>query len=128
MELTFYKCNYCGNFFIPAIDAHVVPECCGTPMEELKANTTDAAVEKHVPVIERDADGKHVIVSVGAVPHPMTEEHYIPFVVLVRGDRFGVINLKPGDEPKACCAFDDNSGAFTVYAYCNLHGMWKAEI
>ena len=128
MELTFYKCNYCGNLLVPAIDAHVVPECCGAPMEELKANTTDAAVEKHVPAIERDADGKHIIVSVGSVAHPMTEDHYIQFIVLVHGDRFGVISLKPGAGPKACCAFDDNSGAFAAYAYCNLHGMWKAEI
>ena len=127
MELTFYKCEHCGNFLIPVIDSGVTPVCCGSPMEKLQANTTDAAVEKHVPVIEREADGKHVCVSVGEAPHPMADDHYIEFVVIVRDDRFGVINLKPGDEPKVCCAFDDISGPVIAYAYCNLHGIWKAE-
>ena len=127
MEIMFYRCNHCGNLLIPAIDALVDPVCCGDLMEELVAGSTDAALEKHVPVPERDADGKHINISIGSVPHPMTDEHLIQVVVLVQGDRFGVIRLNAGDEPKAVCTFDDNSMPTTVYAYCNLHGLWKAD-
>ena len=127
MELVFYFCNHCGNLLVPAIDNFVTPVCCGDTMEELVAGSNDAAVEKHVPVIERDADGKHINISISSAPHPMTEEHFIQVVVLVQGDRFGVIRLKAGDDPKAVCTFDDNSTPTTVYAYCNLHGLWKAD-
>jgi superoxide reductase len=127
MELTIYKCENCGNVLVPAIDAYVVPVCCGDMMKVLKAGDSDGAVEKHVPVIARDADGKHVDINVGSVPHPMTNEHYIQFVVMMRGDRFGVIGLNPGDEPKVKCTFDDNSGPVKAYAYCNLHGLWESE-
>ena len=127
MELTFYKCNYCGNLLIPVIDAGVNPVCCGEAMEALVAGQADAAAEKHVPFIERGDDGKHVTISVGEVAHPMTEEHYIPTVALLHGKRVYLFSLNPGDEPKATCAIKDNSVPLTAYAYCNLHGLWKAD-
>ena len=99
-EVKFYRCNHCGNIVAVVRDGGVTPSCCGEPMELLVAGSTDAAAEKHVPVVARD--GNHIVVSVGAVAHPMTEEHYM----------FG-----------ACC-----SEGGTVYAYCNLHGLWKADV
>ena len=80
MEVKFYRCKHCGNIIIKVVDSKVPVVCCGEKMEELIPASVDAAVEKHVPVIEIK-DGV-VYVSVGSVAHPMTEEHYIPLVVL----------------------------------------------
>ena len=127
MEAKFYKCNHCGNILIPAIDAGVTPSCCGEPMELLKAGVSDGAAEKHVPVVEREGDGSHFAISIGSVPHPMTEEHAIQFVVLLYGSRTYMFKLEPGEEPKVRCTVKDNSLPVTVYEYCNLHGLWKAD-
>ena len=92
--------------------------------EELTANTTDGAHEKHVPVIEQQGD--HVTVKVGSVEHPMLDVHYIEWIALATPDRLEIAYLKPGDKPVAefaCTGADD----VTAYAYCNLHGLWKAD-
>ena len=103
----------------------MTPSCCGEPMELLVAGSTDAATEKHVPVAVKD--GNHIVVTVGEVAHPMAEEHYIEWVALATDGKLCLKHLKPGDEPKAtfgaCC-----SEGGTVYAYCNLHGLWKSEL
>ena len=128
MEVKFYKCSHCGEVFVPIIDKGVVPVCCGEKVGLLEANSTDAAGEKHVPDVSRGDDGKHLEVNIGSVPHPMTDEHLIQFVVLVHGVRIGFHKLSPGDEPKVRFAIKDNTVPVTVYEYCNLHGLWKAEI
>ena len=97
--------------------------CCGKPMTKLEANSTDAAQEKHVPVIERK-DGK-LHVKVGSVDHPMAEEHYIEWIAVCSDKSTERITLSPGEKPEA--VFVDK-GKAVVYAYCNLHGLWKAEI
>jgi superoxide reductase len=95
--------------------------CCGQPMNLLEENTTDAATEKHVPVIEKTADS--VKVSVGSVAHPMQEEHYIEWIqVLANGKSYRKF-LKPGDAPEAEFSV---TGDVTAREYCNLHGLWKA--
>ena len=127
MEVKFFKCVHCGEMVISLVAKGGVPSCCGEMMQLLLPNTTDAATEKHVPVVEREADGKHINVSVGSVPHPMTDDHYIQFVVLAHGVRFGVHKLSPTDEPAVRFAIKDNTVPFTVYEYCNLHGLWKTE-
>ncbi|MDR3365095.1 MAG: desulfoferrodoxin [Clostridiales Family XIII bacterium] len=127
MEVKFYKCSHCGNLLIPAIDAGVTPFCCGEKMQLLEAGATDAALEKHVPVIERGEDGKHVTVKVGSVPHPMAEEHYIQFIVLTHASRIYIAKLTPQDEPQATFSIKDNTRPITAYEYCNLHGLWKTE-
>ena len=126
MDQKFYRCNHCGNLLIPILDSGVNPVCCGEAMQVLKPDEVDAAVEKHIPVINRCDDGKHIEINIGSAPHPMVEEHFIEFVVLMFENRIGTIKLSPGMEPKAVCAVDDNSIPITVYAYCNLHGLWKA--
>lgn len=121
----FYRCNHCGNLFGVINDAGVTPECCGEPMELLKANTTDAAQEKHVPVIERD--GNKVTVKVGSVEHPMAEEHYIMWIAVTNAS--GITEreeLKPGDKPEAVFYIHEDEGPITAYEYCNLHGLWAA--
>ena len=128
MELKFYKCLHCANILIPVVDSGATPSCCGDKMELLKAGKSDGAVEKHLPVILREDDGKHVTIDVGSVPHPMTDEHWIQTVVLLYGERTYMFELEPGGAPQARCSIKDNSVPLTAYAFCNLHGLWKAEI
>jgi superoxide reductase len=123
-EVSFFRCERCGNIITKIIDAGPTPFCCGEQMVELTANTVDAAVEKHVPVIS--IDGDKVTVTVGAVDHPMLEEHYIQWICLhtQRGLQFAM--LKPGDKPQAIFALAGDT-ALGAYAYCNLHGLWSAQ-
>jgi superoxide reductase len=120
--LEIYKCEACGNIVevLNAGDGDLV--CCGSPMKLMKEGTTDAAKEKHVPVVEKTPTGYKV--KVGAVPHPMEEKHWIQWIELVADGISYTRFLKPGEAPEAefCVS------ASTVYAreYCNLHGHWKA--
>lgn len=89
---------------------------------ELKANSTDAAVEKHVPVI--DIEGNKVTVTVGSTLHPMTVEHHIDFIVLETADKAVMKTLEPTGEPKAEFNLAEGEKVVNAYAYCNLHGLW----
>lgn len=121
----FLLCKHCGNIAALIKDVGVPIVCCGEKMTELIPNTTDAAGEKHLPVVE--VNGDTVTVSVGSVSHPMLEEHSIEWVYLLteNGGQRKVLN--PGDEPKVVF---NTSGDKPVaaYAYCNLHGLWKTDI
>ena len=93
--------------------------------EVIEPNTTDAAGEKHVPVIA--VDGNVVTVSVGEVEHPMLDAHYIVFIALETDKGYAVRDLKPGDKPVATFAVEDGEKVIAAYEYCNLHGLWKAD-
>lgn len=99
--------------------------CCGHPMKELKANSTDAAGEKHVPVVK--VDGRNVEVTVGSVEHPMLEEHYITFIQIETKKGMQRQNLTPGSAPKAVFTLAEGDELVAAYEYCNLHGLWKVE-
>ena len=118
----FYRCERCGNIVALIKKGGGTLTCCGQAMTKLQANSTDAAKEKHVPVVVRE-DGK-IKVTVGSTLHPMQPEHYIEWIALVTEDKVELKYRKPGEEPKAEFA-DAKAGA--VYAYCNLHGLWKTE-
>ena len=124
MNMKIYKCKKCENIVELIEDKKGVLTCCGETMEELIPNTVDAAAEKHVPytVIEED---DVLYVKVGEVDHPMTEDHYITWVAAVYNDSVLKYNFKPGEVPEA--VFDYEEG-MVVYAYCNLHGLWKKEL
>ena len=124
--LKFYKCEHCGNVAVKVYDKKVPLMCCGEKMVELTANTTDAATEKHVPVVAVD-DAK-VSVVVGEVEHPMTEEHLITMIVLETKKGFQVAELTAEDAPKASFAVAEGDEAVAVYEYCNLHGLWVANL
>jgi superoxide reductase len=123
-KLEVYKCEHCGNIveMIHAGDGELV--CCGSPMMLLKENSVDAAKEKHVPVIEKIADGYKV--KVGSVPHPMEEKHYIEWIELVADGKAYRQFLNPGDVPEA--TFCVTASKVTAREYCNLHGLWKADL
>lgn len=122
--MRFFKCEKCGKIIALVNEKPVPTICCGEEMKELVANTTDAAQEKHVPVYK--VNGNVVEVVVGDVAHPMTEEHLIEWVSLQteQGNQRKV--LKAGQEPKVSFAICDGDKVKAVYAYCNLHGLWKA--
>ena len=123
--MTLYRCKHCGNIIAHIEDSGVRVVCCGEKMEALVPNTADAAGEKHVPVIE--TAGNLVTVSVGSVAHPMLDVHYIEWILLETEQGRQRKALKPGDEPKAVFALTDGDKVTAAYAYCNLHGLWKAE-
>lgn len=124
-ETRFFICEHCGNI-VGLIKSSGVPiKCCGQNMTELIPGTTDAATEKHVPVVT--VEGNTVKAVVGEVIHPMTDEHSIQWIYL-KTDKGGQRkDLKPGEEPVAVFALADEK-PLAVYEYCNLHGLWKADI
>jgi superoxide reductase len=93
-------------------------------MQELKPNTTDAAQEKHVPAAVRE--GNKLTVTVGSAAHPMTEEHHISWIMAAEKDRTQRVSLSPTAAPSA--EFIVSESPVTVYAYCNLHGLWTADL
>lgn len=120
----FYKNEDKNNLFI-RFSATDSPETAGI-LTELKANTSDGAQEKHVPVVS--IQGNNVDVEVGSVAHPMLEEHYITGIYLETSLGGHFASLKPGAEPKASFILKDGEQLTAVYEYCNLHGLWKLEI
>lgn len=123
-EAKFYRCNHCGELVVVVNEGTCAPACCGEPMELLVAGSTDAATEKHVPVVTRE--GNVVTAHVGEVDHPMLDEHYIQWVAAVTERDVQIHHLKPGETPEAVFTVAADE-AVTVYEYCNLHGLWKAE-
>ena len=124
MDMKFFVCEHCGNIIAMVKDKGVPVMCCGQKMTELVPNTEDAAQEKHVPVYE--VKGNNIEVTIGAVEHPMLEEHYIEWIAIQTDKGNQRKALKPGDAPKAAFALLDGEKLVAVYAYCNLHGLWKA--
>lgn len=123
--IKFVKCKHCGNVVEFINDSGVPMMCCGERMEELKANTTDAAQEKHVPVATLDGNTLHV--EVGSVLHPMTKEHLIQQIIVVNGRRIDKVVLDDMVPPIADFTVNPNK-EIEVYAYCNLHGLWKVSV
>ena len=121
----FFVCEICGNV-VELINDHGAPlSCCGTNMVFLTPNTVEASQEKHLPQVSRAEDGLKV--KVGSVLHPMGNEHYIDFIYVKSAKGFQRVKLEIEGSPEAqfCCVGD---GPVEVYAYCNLHGMWKTEL
>ena len=126
-DMLFYKCAQCGNFITFLTEkAAATPMCCGAKMEEIIANTVDAAKEKHVP--EVSITGNLVNVKVGAVAHPMLDAHYIQFIILETKNGYQKKDLKPGQEPVAEFLVAPGDEPVAVYEYCNLHGLWKKDL
>jgi len=122
-RLQVYKCSVCGNQVEVTVVGGGTLVCCNQPMGLQAENTTDAAQEKHVPVVE-PVDGG-IRVQVGSTPHPMEKEHWIEWIEVIADGRSCRRFLNPGDPPEA--VFATESRELTVRASCNLHGLWKAE-
>ena len=120
-RLEVYKCDACGNIVEVLHGGGGELVCCGEPMKLFVANTVDAAKEKHVPVVEKTADG--FTVKVGSVAHPMEEKHYIEWVEVIADGKIYRQFLNPGEAPEA--TFKIKADQVTAREYCNLHGLWK---
>jgi superoxide reductase len=125
MKTKFYVCEKCGNLVDMVNDSGVNPVCCGQKMTELKAGVVEASREKHIPVVT--VEGNVVKATVGAVEHPMSEEHSIEWVYLETDRGVQRKRLAPGEAPTAEFHLGDEKPV-AVYAYCNLHGLWRADI
>lgn len=125
MEQRFYKCSHCGKIIAVVKESGVPVMCCGTAMNEIIAGSVDAAKEKHLPVVS--VDGNKVVVTVGSVEHPMTAEHSIEWVSIKtkQGNQRKVFAV--GSKPQVVFAICEDDELEAVYAYCNLHGLWKTE-
>ena len=117
-----YKCEVCGNIVTVLHAGSGTLVCCNQPMKLMVENTVDAAQEKHVPVIEKVDGG--VKIKVGSVAHPMTEEHYIEWIVIEADGLVQMKMLKSGDAPEA--VFKTDAKEIKAREYCNLHGLWKS--
>lgn len=125
MEMKFYVCEVCGQI-AAIVDETASPlVCCGEEMKEMIPGSVDASHEKHVPVIE--INGDTVYVTVGSDPHPMTAGHSIKWIALQTKCGNQRKALRPGSEPGVCFRLCDGDEVLAAYAYCNLHGLWKAE-
>ncbi|MDO8722605.1 MAG: desulfoferrodoxin [Syntrophales bacterium] len=121
-NLEIYKCEVCGNIVEVVHGGVGQLVCCDQPMKSMAENTTDASREKHVPVITKVPGG--VKVSVGSIPHPMEEKHYIEWIEIIADGKAYRQFLNPGGAPEAF--FPLEAASITAREYCNLHGLWKA--
>ena len=121
----FYRCEHCGNLLSLIENKGVPVVCCGEKMAELIPNSVDASVEKHVPAVT--VLGDSITVQVGSAPHPMTEEHHISFVYVETENGGQRKSFEVGAQPNLTFSFSDDK-PLIVFAYCNLHGLWKKEI
>ena len=119
-----YQCGKCGNLVDLMENTGITVTCCGEPMTELIPNTVDASKEKHVPSVA--ADGNKLKVVVGEVPHPMTKEHHITWIIVAEGNRTTRVVLPETGPPEE--EFYIGAGPITVYAFCNLHGLWAVDL
>jgi len=122
----FFYCEICGNLVGQIKDGGGALVCCGTDMVELKANAVDAAQEKHIPVFS--VDGKNIDVKVGSAAHPMEADHSIEWVYIATKDGAQRKALSPGMEPETSFALSDGDELVAVYAYCDKHGLWGAQV
>ena len=125
MITKFYVCSHCRNIAEMVYDTDIALYCCGDKMQELVPNTVEASGEKHIPAV-KVGDGV-VEVNVGSVDHPMEEIHWIEWVQLVTDKGMHRRFLKPGEAPNVSFRLEDEK-PLAVYAYCNLHGLWKTEL
>ncbi len=121
----FYICPDCGLVIETIRHTGITPSCCGMKMDELIPNTVEASGEKHIPAVT--VEGNTVTVNVGSVNHPMQDVHYIEWVQLVTENGSQRKFLSPGQEPNVVFTLTGDK-PLAVYAYCNLHGLWKTEL
>ena len=124
MKQKFMRCEKCGNIVAMVNESGVPVMCCGAAMKEIIPGTVEASKEKHIPVYKKE--GNKVTVTVGSVIHPMEEAHYIEWISIQtkQGNQRKVLN--PGQEPVVCFCLCEGDEVEAVYAYCNLHGLWRA--
>lgn len=123
MNQKYLRCQHCGNIVSVVKESGVSIICCGEKMKEIIPGTVEASREKHIP--EYKLEGNKVIVNVGSIDHPMIPEHFIEWVSIQTKQGSQMKELTPGQKPEVCFTLCENDEVIAVYAYCNLHGLWK---
>lgn len=127
MEITFKRCNLCGQIVGIINDTGVPLVCCGEEMETISPRTVEAELgEKHIPTYKKDKN--KLIVEVGKVLHPSTDDHYISWIALLTNKGYQRKNLKPKDTPKVVFMLEEDEEPLEIYAYCNIHSLWELDI
>lgn len=121
-----FRCRRCGNVIVHLCDSGAPVVCCGANMELLVPTSFDTFAEKHVPVVKREGD--KVIVKVGRIAHPMVVDHCIEWILLRQKGGFQLRWLLPDDAPRCEFKVCDANAPLTIYAFCNLHGLWMASL
>lgn len=124
--MKFYQCEKCGNIITYLDDAGVIPVCCNETMKELVCNKEEQANEKHIPVVERNQN--MVSVTIGSILHPSTLQHHIRWIVLTTDKGYYIHPLNTEEIPITYFAITSDERIQTVYAYCNIHGLWKRDV
>lgn len=124
-EIRFMNCKKCGNLVGMIHDSGMPMSCCGEEMNELIPGSVDASLEKHVPAVTKKCN--KITVEIGSAPHPMVPQHYIQWIYLQTEKGGQRKCLQPGDEPKALFTLIDDRPV-AAYEYCNIHGLWKADV
>ena len=125
MKQRFFICAHCGKIVAIVKETGVPVICCGSIMNEIIPSTTDASVEKHVPIYK--LEDRKVYVRVGSVEHPMSADHYIEWISLQTNKGNQRKFLKPTSKPEVCFAICDDEKIEAVYAFCNLHSLWMSK-
>ena len=125
MKQKFYVCPRCGQIIAIVKETGIPVICCGMQMQEIIPGTTDASQEKHVPTFKQE--GNKVVVNVGSVEHPMSAEHHIEWISLQtkQGNQRKLLTVD--SKPEICFSICEGDEVEAVYAYCNLHGLWKNQ-
>src|SRR5512137_1809703 len=117
-----YYCKQCGNVIEVAFAGSTPLICCGEEMTLLVAKSGEEGKEKHRPVVVASRTG--IVVKVGSIDHPMTDQHYIAFIEVLTAGAVCRAELNPGDKPQAEFRIKE-ADIVEVRAYCNVHGLWK---
>lgn len=125
-KVKYFKCEICGNIIQEVCDSGRTVSCCGREMRQLYPNITDGDKEKHVPFLSLHGD--LVRIQIGKLAHPMEKEHYIQWIDLVTNLGIHRRVLSPESLPLAEFVLTDNEKIESIYAYCNIHGLWKKDI
>lgn len=127
MAKKYMRCSVCGQIIEVIKDTKAPIICCGEPMEELFPHTEEGGVgEKHIPVFK--IKDRKVDVQIGSILHPSTTDHYIEWIALETSKGSQVKDLKPGDSPEALFSLTDGEMVKSIYAYCNIHELWKITV
>lgn len=120
--MEFYICNHCGNIITFLSNKGAGVNCCGERMTKIIPNSIDASNEKHIPIIK--LSDNLVTVCVGSIEHPMSNDHFIEWILLETNNGYQMCHLSASDAPKATFKICDNDKIVATYAFCNLHGLW----
>ncbi|MDR1905784.1 MAG: hypothetical protein LBQ27_02565 [Clostridiales bacterium] len=120
-----YKCVNCESVIEIEEPHDCTLKCGNAPMTLMTTKNHTGDAEVHIPIITATENG--YLVKVSALPHPMTNAHYIEFIELNADGRRYKTYLSPSDEPQYEFPISI-ARAVSARIYCNLHGVWEKTL